>query len=138
MLFIVVYLQRWARAYRDDQYHAAVETKNGTEAMNKLMKYRYLPRQKNITLSNLTSKIVEEFVPALQLQVRFYELQADFPVLAHTTLQLYQHTYRYDQDPLFYTVYIEKHQTSSLVMTYMISLGKLGCLKYMARTKHTG
>ena len=63
MLFIVVYLQRWARAYRDDQYYAAVET--GTEAMNKLMKYRYLPRQKNITLSNLTSKIVEEFVPAL-------------------------------------------------------------------------
>ena len=78
MLFIVVYLQRWARAYRDDQYYAAVET--GTEAMNKLMKYMYLPRQKNITLSNLTSKIVEEFVPALQLQVRFYGLQAGFPV----------------------------------------------------------
>ena len=65
MLFIVVYLQRWARAYRDDQYHAAVETNHGTEAMNKLMKYRYLPCQKNITFSDLTSRIVE-FVAAIQ------------------------------------------------------------------------
>ena len=71
MLYIVIFLQRWARTYRDDQYHAAVETNNGTEAMNKLMKYRYLPRQKNITLSNLTSKIVEEFVPALHYKYIF-------------------------------------------------------------------
>jgi len=34
---------------------AAVETNNGTEAMNKLMKNRYLCRQKSIILSNLTS-----------------------------------------------------------------------------------
>lgn len=65
------WLQRWARVYRDDQYHAAVETNNGTEAMNKLMKYRYLPRRKNITLSTVTSTIVEEFVPALHYKYVF-------------------------------------------------------------------
>ena len=39
--------------------------------MNKLMKCRYLPRQKNITLSNLISKFVEEFVPALHYKYIF-------------------------------------------------------------------
>lgn len=39
--------------------------------MNKLMKYRYLPRRKNITLSHVTSTIVEEFVPALHYKYVF-------------------------------------------------------------------
>ena len=39
--------------------------------MNKLMKYRYLPRRKNITLSRVTSLIVEEFVPALHYKYVF-------------------------------------------------------------------
>ena len=39
--------------------------------MNKLMKCRYLPHQKNITLSNLISKFVEEFVPALHYKYIF-------------------------------------------------------------------
>ena len=39
--------------------------------MNKLMKYRYLPRRKNITLSTVTSTIVEEFVPALHYKYVF-------------------------------------------------------------------
>ena len=37
--------QRWARAYSDGEYHAAVNT-NGVEAQNKLLKYRFLPRSK--------------------------------------------------------------------------------------------
>lgn len=57
-------LQKWARAYRDDQYHAAVDTNNGTEAQNKLLKYSFLPRKKyTATLSNIVSILVESFLP---------------------------------------------------------------------------
>ncbi len=55
--------QRWARAYRDDSYHVAVDTNNGVEAMNKTLKYNYLPKGKNITLSHLVTILVEEFLP---------------------------------------------------------------------------
>jgi len=57
--------QRWARAYRDDVYHAAVDTNNGVEAMNKTLKYNYLPKGKNITLSQLVSVLVEQFLPEM-------------------------------------------------------------------------
>ena len=39
----------WARAFRDKDYHAAINTNNGTESLNKVLKYNYLPRKKNIT-----------------------------------------------------------------------------------------
>ena len=63
--------QRWARAYRDNKYHAAVETNNGAEALNKLLKYQYLPRGKRMMLSNMIRTIVEEFVPALHYKYIF-------------------------------------------------------------------
>ena len=63
--------QKWARAYRDDTYHAAVNTNNGAEAMNKLLKYKFLPRQKNLTLSFLIIKLIEEFIPALHYKYVF-------------------------------------------------------------------
>ena len=58
-------LQLWARVYRDDRYHAAVDTNNGVEAMNKTLKYNYLPKGKNITLSHLVTILVEEFLPEM-------------------------------------------------------------------------
>jgi len=64
-------LQRWARAYRDNKYHAAVETNNGAEALNKLLKYQYLPRGKRMMLSNVIRTIVEEFIPALHYKYIF-------------------------------------------------------------------
>ena len=33
----------WACSYRDQTYHAAVNTTNGMESQNKLLKYSYLP-----------------------------------------------------------------------------------------------
>ena len=36
----ILHTQRWARAFRDD-YHAAVNTNNGNEALNKVLKYIY-------------------------------------------------------------------------------------------------
>ena len=40
--------QRWARAYRDNEFHAAVDTNNGTEAQNKVLKYKV-----GLTLGNV-------------------------------------------------------------------------------------
>ena len=54
--------QMWARAYRDQTYHAAINTTNGVESQNKLLKYSYLPRRKNTTLSQLAKLLYEEFV----------------------------------------------------------------------------
>ena len=60
---IYMYTQLWARAYRDQTYHAAINTTNGVESQNKLLKYSYLPRRKNITLSQLAEVLYEDFVP---------------------------------------------------------------------------
>ena len=48
---------------QDENYHAAVDTNNGVESMNKTLKYNYLPKGKNITLSHLVTILVEDFLP---------------------------------------------------------------------------
>lgn len=50
----------WARCFRDQTYHAAVNTTNGVESQNKLLKYSYLPRKKNI-ISRLGTILYEDF-----------------------------------------------------------------------------
>ena len=50
-------------AYCDRDFHAAVNTNNGTEALNKVLKYNYLPHNKNMTLSAAVTLIVEKFLP---------------------------------------------------------------------------
>lgn len=67
----ILLLQRWARAYRDTVYHAAIETNNGTEALNRLLKYKYLPKQKHMTLSHIINNITNQFLPALQYKYVF-------------------------------------------------------------------
>ena len=57
-------LQRWAHAYCDSVYHAAVNTNNGIEAQNKLFKYNFLPRNKQkATISAITALLVEDYSP---------------------------------------------------------------------------
>ena len=63
--------QKWAQAYSDDTYHAAINTNNGAKTMNKLLKYKFLPRQKTLTLSFLIIKLIEEFIPALHYKYVF-------------------------------------------------------------------
>lgn len=66
---MLIFVQRWARAYRDEKYHAAIDTNNGTEAQNKLFKYSFLPQKKyTATLSNTISIIVESFLPTRRQQ----------------------------------------------------------------------
>ena len=57
------YMQLWARAFRDQTYHAAINTTNGVESQNKLLQYNYLPRKKNLTLSQLVILLYNEFLP---------------------------------------------------------------------------
>ena len=56
-------LQRLSRSYRDDTYHAAIDTNKGTEAQNKLLKYSYMPKQKSMTLSGIACLLVDQFLP---------------------------------------------------------------------------
>ena len=59
-------MQRWARAFRDDEYHATVNTNNGVEALNRVLKYSFLPRQKKaISQSGLITVLVEAFLPEI-------------------------------------------------------------------------
>lgn len=79
-----LYTQRWARAYRDNQYHAAVETNNGTEAQNKALKYKYLPR-KAISLSHVVTVIIDQFLPEQHRKYLFLNFQMDPTYRAYTT-----------------------------------------------------
>ena len=38
--------QRWAQAYTATDYHAAVNTNNGAEALNKVLKYKFYPEER--------------------------------------------------------------------------------------------
>lgn len=53
----------WAHAYRDSRYYAAVDTNNGTESLNKALKYSYLPKRKSLTLSGIATLLIDHFLP---------------------------------------------------------------------------
>lgn len=67
-----VSLQRWARAFRDNDYHCAVDTNNGVEAQNKLFKYTFLPRNKQkATLSTTITILVNDYLPSCKQKYLF-------------------------------------------------------------------
>ena len=47
--YMYIKLQRWAHAYRDLDFHRSVDTNNGTEALNKVLKYGYLPKRRSLS-----------------------------------------------------------------------------------------
>ena len=70
VLYLII--QRWGRAYRDNSFHECINTNNGTEALNKALKYTYLPRgQRSINLSKIVTLLVETFLPALRQKYLF-------------------------------------------------------------------
>ena len=72
MAYTPFFTQRWARAYRDNHYHVAVNTNNGVEAQNKLFKYKFLPRTKQrATLSSTMTILVEKYLPACKQKYLF-------------------------------------------------------------------
>ena len=52
-----------------------IDTTNGVEAQNKILKYNYLPRRKHLTLSGLVSVLIEEFVPDIHHKYMFQNYQ---------------------------------------------------------------
>ena len=76
-----IYIQRWARAYRDQTFHNCINTNNGTEALNKALKYTYLPRAKRSTnLSGIVATIVDTFLPALRQKYLFANFEQSPPI----------------------------------------------------------
>lgn len=72
---ITIFLQLWARAYKDRDYHAAVNTNNGTEAQNKVLKYSYLPKKKTMTLSSIATILIEDYLPDAHRKYVFQNFQ---------------------------------------------------------------
>ena len=66
-----LYKQRWARCFRDDKYYGAIDTNNGTESLNKALKYSFLPRKKNMTLTGLVKLLTEQFLPDIHQHYLF-------------------------------------------------------------------
>ena len=49
---LFIHRDAWAHAYRDNQFHASVDTINGTEAQNeRSSQYKYMPKTRAVTLS---------------------------------------------------------------------------------------
>ena len=63
--------QRWARCFRDDKYYGAIDTNNGTESLNKALKYSFLPQKKNMTLTGLVKLLTEQFLPDIHQHYLF-------------------------------------------------------------------
>ena len=70
----------WAHAFRDSVYYAAVDTNNGTEALNKALKYSYLPKRKSLTLSGIASLLIDRFLPDMWQKYVFqnYKLSTEY------------------------------------------------------------
>ena len=84
MSLSLILIQRWARAFREDQFHAAVETNNGIEAQNKALKYAYLPR-KAVCLSHIVNIIIEQFLPEQHRKYLFLNFQMNPMYRAYST-----------------------------------------------------
>ena len=67
----------WAHAFCDSVYYAA---NNGTEALNKALKYSYLPKRKSITLSGIASLLIDRFLPDMWQKYVFqnYKLSIEY------------------------------------------------------------
>ena len=65
-------MEKWARAYGDQNFHECINTNNGTEALTKALKYTYLPRAKrSMNLSGIATLLIDTFLPALRQKYLF-------------------------------------------------------------------
>ena len=53
--------ERWIKALRDPRYDSAITTNNGTESLNKLLKYSFLMNAPDKSLSAIITIIIEKF-----------------------------------------------------------------------------
>lgn len=55
--------RRWVKAFREDAFNIAVNTNNGLESQNKLLKYSYLSNVAEKSLTTIVTTLVEDFFP---------------------------------------------------------------------------
>ena len=89
----------WAHAFRDSVYYAAVDTNNGTEALNKALKYSYLPKRKSLTLSGIATLLIDRFLPDMW-QKCFRTIS--YPQNIEITARIFLATYKAVQDQSFF------------------------------------
>ena len=78
---------------------------SGTEALNKALKYTYMPRNKrSMNLSSIVSLLMETFLPALRQKYLF----ANKAMRIAFTKITFPPIYITDQGKLFYTALTEK------------------------------
>ena len=77
---MLLHLQKWAHAYRDSRYYGAVDTNNGVEALNKVLKYGYLPKKNSLTLSGIATLLVKNYLLDMYQKYIFqnYKLSGEY------------------------------------------------------------
>jgi len=56
-------IQKWVRAFRDGLMEISVNTNNGVERKNRDLKYGYLSKYRDKSLSGMVTVVVEQSLP---------------------------------------------------------------------------
>jgi len=103
-------LQKWAHAFRDTSYYAAVDTNNGTEALNKMLKYTYLPKRKSLChcLVLIATLFIYHFSPDMNQKYIFenYKMSEDYRLYSNTIYLLI--SIKAAPSQLFFTVHMQR------------------------------
>ena len=119
-IHLSVFEQRWAWAYHEENYHAAIDSNNGTVVQNKLFKYSFLPQKKyTATLSNTVSIIVESFL-LTRRQNTCYKTTSSSQCIDHTKI-IFHHFCTTGQGQWLFTAWTERQTVTRFYLsTYMI------------------
>ena len=55
-------VHRWVKALRDPEFEAEINTNNGVESLNRLLKYNFLPHAPDKTLTAIVTIIIKDFL----------------------------------------------------------------------------
>ncbi len=105
--------QRWARAYRDDEYHAAVNTNNGVEALNRVLKYRFLlNHKKSMNLFTVITILFEMFLPDIYQKYLYCNYKQSS---SYRSYKSFVPEYLHGRPrALYFTVWIGRHKAQSI------------------------
>ena len=57
--------ERWARSFRENDLERNINTNNGAESLNKLLKYKFLKKSAEKSLCGIISLVIDKFLPHL-------------------------------------------------------------------------
>ena len=126
--------QRWAHAYRDLNFHRSVDTNNSTEALNKVLKYGYLPKRSSLTPSQIVILLLEQFLPDCYQKYLFQNFKlTSFNRSYKTFVPSYLHDR--PRDVISYTVLIENQVVANSMERISMKL-KTEKKSFKCRGKH--